>query len=261
MKIYSMVAERKTLIQALGEYLNAKPEYLGAPTFCYQVGEYKVMKDGSIEVSDEKADIKMLRTLHTKGMIDASWDEEREVMEIKLPYDGHTGVSLMNLTFMLASKCRLVNKSIRCINAFSVNDRFIELLQEKVPISVEAFLQVEEEVDANGVNTGIIFDVDNICFTGFPVTTEPELVKAYMDLVELMNKMSKEVKRVQPTSISSDNEKYAFRVWLLRLGMKGEAYKTTRKVLLENLSGNSAFRTEEQAEAFRASRRVEKAEE
>ena len=40
----------------------------------------------------------------------------------------------------------------------------------------------------------------------------------------------------------TDNEKYTFRCFLLRLGIIGAEYKTTRKILLRNLTGNSAFR-------------------
>ena len=39
-----------------------------------------------------------------------------------------------------------------------------------------------------------------------------------------------------------DNEKYAFRCFLLRLGFIGTEYKTERKILLRNLSGSSAFK-------------------
>ena len=39
-----------------------------------------------------------------------------------------------------------------------------------------------------------------------------------------------------------DNEKYAFRCFLLRLGFIGADYKTDRKILLKNLEGSSAFK-------------------
>jgi hypothetical protein len=39
-----------------------------------------------------------------------------------------------------------------------------------------------------------------------------------------------------------DNEKYAFRCFLLRLGFIGAEYKTDRKILLKNLTGSSAFK-------------------
>ena len=260
MKIQSITADRKQLVNALEMYLGIKPMYKGAPTFHYQVGDYTVMKDGSIEVEDDKADITLLRTLSTEGLLDNSWDEDREVIEIKLPYDGHTGNSLVNLTFMVASRSKLINKSIRCLDGFCINERFIEALLETAPATTEDFMKVVEEIDANSTNAGLEFTSDGIVFAGFPATEEPELIKAFMDLATLMNRMSLEQKRVQVASIETDNEKYAFRTWLLRLGMKGEAYKTTRKCLLENLAGNCAFRTEEQAEAFRENHRVKKAE-
>ena len=39
-----------------------------------------------------------------------------------------------------------------------------------------------------------------------------------------------------------ENEKYAFRCFLLRLGFIGDDSKVARRILLQNLSGNSAFR-------------------
>lgn len=260
MKIQSITADRKQLVNAIEKYLGVKPIYKGAPTFHYQVGDYTIGKDGSIEVEEALADYTMLRTLCTEGLIDNSWDEDREVIEIKLPYEGHTGNTLVNLTFMVASRSVLINKSIRCQGGFSIDERFIEILMEKEPATLEEFMQVVEEVDANSTNAGLEFAADGIVFAGFPATEDAELIKAFMDLAALMNKMSLEQRRVQLGSIEPENEKYAFRTWLLRLGMKGEAYKSTRKHLLANLAGNCAFRTEEQAETFRENHRVKKTE-
>lgn len=251
MNIKCIAADRKQLINALGKHLGMKPNYLGAPTFKYQVGDYIVLKDGSVEVEDDKADVTLLRTLHTEGLLDNSWDEDREVIEVKLPYDGHTGNSLMNLTFMVASRSKFINKSIRCLEAFTINDRFIEALLEAEPETIEDFMTVVEATDANCVNTGLEFTPEGIAFVGFPLTEKADEIKAYMDLASLMNKHSMERKRINITLSETDNEKYAFRSWLNRIGMIGKEYKETRRHLLDNLPGNSAFRTEEQAEAFR----------
>jgi hypothetical protein len=51
-----------------------------------------------------------------------------------------------------------------------------------------------------------------------------------------------QLKYASAKPINTDNEKYAFRTWLIRLGMTGNEYKSTRKLLLQNLSGNGAFR-------------------
>ncbi|WP_233276066.1 hypothetical protein [Schinkia azotoformans] len=54
--------------------------------------------------------------------------------------------------------------------------------------------------------------------------------------------MAKTQQRVNATEKQVDNEKYAFRCFLLRLGFVGSEFKTERKILLKNLSGNSAFK-------------------
>ena len=54
--------------------------------------------------------------------------------------------------------------------------------------------------------------------------------------------MSIAKKRVQAKEKEVDNEKYAFRCFLLRLGFIGSEFKEDRKILLKNLEGSSAFR-------------------
>ena len=61
--------------------------------------------------------------------------------------------------------------------------------------------------------------------------------------------MAKHQKRVTAKSRAVTNEKYAFRCFLLRLGLIGAKYKTTRKILLRNLSGSAAWRDGHRKEA------------
>ena len=65
---------------------------------------------------------------------------------------------------------------------------------------------------------------------------------AYTQFVSMLCAFAKERKRVPDKPDTSDNEKYAFRCFLLRLGMIGAEFKQSRKVLLRNLTGSSAFR-------------------
>ena len=55
--------------------------------------------------------------------------------------------------------------------------------------------------------------------------------------------MAKNQKRINAKEKELDNEKYAFRCFLLRLGFIGDAYKAERKILLRNLTGSSAFKS------------------
>lgn len=65
---------------------------------------------------------------------------------------------------------------------------------------------------------------------------------AYAKFITMLCEFAKNLKRVVNKPDSSDNEKYAFRCFLLRLGMIGEEYKPVRRVLLRRLTGSSAFR-------------------
>lgn len=53
--------------------------------------------------------------------------------------------------------------------------------------------------------------------------------------------MAKTQKRVIAKEKETENDKYAFRCFLLRLGFIGDEYKTARKILLKNLTGSGAY--------------------
>lgn len=65
---------------------------------------------------------------------------------------------------------------------------------------------------------------------------------AYAKFITMLCEFAKNLQRVVNKPDASDNEKYAFRCFLLRLGMIGEEYKPVRRVLLRRLTGSSAFR-------------------
>ena len=82
-----------------------------------------------------------------------------------------------------------------------------------------------------------------IHFPWFKLGSSAEESQAYMNLIEKLVEMAKNAKRVTTKEKEADNEKYAFRCFLLRLGFIGGEYKGDRKILLRNLSGSSAFKS------------------
>ena len=76
-------------------------------------------------------------------------------------------------------------------------------------------------------------------FTGYPA---PEEISAYAKFIGKLCGMAKTQKRVTAKEKDVDNDKYAFRCFLLRLGFIGAEYKADRKILLKNLTGSSAFK-------------------
>lgn len=79
-------------------------------------------------------------------------------------------------------------------------------------------------------------------FPWFKEDADPDEITAYFHLVTALCDKAKQAQRVNGKDKPVENEKYAFRCFLLRLGMIGDEYKTTRKILLKNLTGSSAFR-------------------
>ena len=73
-----------------------------------------------------------------------------------------------------------------------------------------------------------------------------------------MAQQAKEQKRIKPKETIEENEKYYMRIWLLRLGFGGADGKEVRNLLLKNLKGHSAFRTEENKQRWQAARQSER---
>ena len=83
---------------------------------------------------------------------------------------------------------------------------------------------------------------DKIIFPWFTEMPEPDKAEAYTKFIAHLGKFSKEIKRASSNEKAVENEKYAFRCFLLRLGYIGAEYKQDRKILLHNLTGNSSWK-------------------
>ena len=92
-------------------------------------------------------------------------------------------------------------------------------------------------------STEIEITEEKINFSWFPYTTDSDEIAAYTQFISRLCDMARDAKRVSSKPTETDNNKYAFRCFLLRLGFIGKEYTTARKILLRNLTGNSAFRS------------------
>ena len=86
-------------------------------------------------------------------------------------------------------------------------------------------------------------DAEKVSFPWFADGQDGDAAKAYTHFITALCDMARKQKRVTAKERPADNEKYAFRCFLLRLGFIGEEYKGERKVLLKNLSGNGSFKS------------------
>ena len=68
-------------------------------------------------------------------------------------------------------------------------------------------------------------------------------MRAYIHLCLGMSELAKELTYASPKPQQTENEAYAFRCWMLRLGFIGDEFAKTREVLLANMDGNCAWRS------------------
>ena len=204
-------AERKELVKAISRITGIKAEYQGMPTTNFVIGDFTVTAEGAL-VYDDKIDagelLNELAEAGFEGTADKSEGKELKVPEpniltIEMPADR---VNTENLQKLLDAKGALIRKALGIDSlAFEIHE-------------------------------------DRVSFPWF-VDPTPDHALAYTQFIAAICKMSTEQKRITAKVREVNNEKYAFRCFLLRLGFIGEEFKQSRKILLSNLDGSSAFKT------------------
>lgn len=250
--------DRKQIIKALGEHFGVKAKYMGAPSFAYQLETedevYTIDKTGKItaengqEISYEELISKKddgqigLAELNINTETSPNITTPNTDTEITLPLEGHTGCTLRNLINMIYSKQDLIRKSLE-IDENIIEDDFCKHINEAKAETLEEFKAAVDGFEGIGYR-GIRFDFDNriIGFSFLKGEPSSEKLQAYTEFIVLLNENAKVLKHASPKAKDTDNDKFTFRVFLIRLGMVGDKYKAARKILLANLEGNSAFR-------------------
>ena len=206
--------QRPKLAQEIGNLLGTAPHYERVPSCAYDIAGYRLDKEGVLHipegVEEETVEDLILQLRECGFQDDAEVTEEvpvqQEKLTIAIPKDSLTDTALENLQKIIANKQTLFQR------AFRMDSTEIEITDEKIN------------------------------FIWFPYTVDGDEIAAYTQFISRLCDMARDAKRVSSKPTETDNEKYAFRCFLLRLGFIGKEYKTARKILLRNLTGNSAFR-------------------
>ena len=206
--------QRPKLAQEIGNILGTAPHYERVPSCAYDIAGYRLDKEGVLHIPEgaEETAKDLILQLRERGFQDdAEITEEVPVQQDKLtiviPRESITDMALENLQKIIA------NKQILFQCAFRTDNTEIEITDEKIN------------------------------FTWFPYTADGDELAAYTQFISRLCDMARDAKRVSSKPTETDNDKYAFRCFLLRLGFIGKEYKSVRKILLRNLTGNSAFRS------------------
>lgn len=94
----------------------------------------------------------------------------------------------------------------------------------------------------HGLNLHATFTKGTVEFRLFNGTLHAGEIKAYIQFCLALAHQALTQKKASAKKTETDNEKYAFRCWMLRLGLIGDEFKTCRLHLLKHLTGNAAWK-------------------
>ena len=178
--------------------------------------------------------------------------------EISFPLSQHTVQSLTNLICMIHSRGALLSKATGG-QFFADKSLADAILDDKTFRSIyELIAYIREWEETNPELKGIRFSEDKVIYDGFGAAADAETVQTFTKLAAAMNKMAITQKRVQAKDVDDSNEKYALRIWLIRLGLNGADFKADRKRLMAPLSGHTAFRNDAERERWEAKQKAKR---
>lgn len=218
--------DRKEKVKILGKHLGVKPKYLGVPSFAYEVGDFTITRDGTI-INKAGDEMKFDEILNSS---EETTETEFDSIEISFPMEGHDERTIKNLLNMIYSKQSLIKKVFDC----SENIVEKELIDEIS--TLESLSEILTTINKKNCK-GIDFNDEKITFNFINGD-----IQTSSEFLSLLIKKAKELQYTSSKPIETDNDKYTFRTWLIRLGMIGPEYKAHRKTLLSSLTGSSAFR-------------------
>lgn len=253
--------ERKAMVAAVGKVLNTKPAYCGAPSFSYKVGAFEITKDGSLcfdDAADEATVARVRTTLREAGFMSEGWENEASCADTEADESIQTETA-ENEPAAVETEADEQIQMETSEEPAPTEEAMEEPDEDSLSISLPRSLFTEtalQNLDALLLSKGRLirhaFDIreatytltdDRITFAWLHGTITDETAKAYATFISKLCEMARTQKRVTAKEKIVDNEKYAFRCFLLRLGMIGSAYKESRKILMQNLTGSSAFKS------------------
>ena len=273
--------ERKAMVAAVSKVLGEKPAYCGAPSFSYKVGTFEITKDGSLcfdDATDEAMVARVRTALREAGFTSEDGENEASCADTGADDPIQTGASVEEPTAVDAAEIESSRTETAPDEPTVVETEADEQIQMETPKEASPAEETETEPDEDSLSISLsrslftetalqnldalllskgrlirhAFDIreatytltdDRITFAWLHGTITDETAKAYAEFISMLCLMARTQKRVTAKEKIVDNEKYAFRCFLLRLGMIGSAYKESRKILLQNLTGSSAFKS------------------
>jgi len=175
-----------------------------------------------------------------------------------------TAPKLRNLVNIVASKEEMIYKALQVSPGREmaycrrIEPRFLEEINRKKPQTMEELKSIwyrgqdgsREHYHSSRyhcLNLHSVFQKGTIEFRAFNGEIHAGKIKAYIQFCLAITAQAYNQQYAKPDRTITTNDKYSFRVWLLRLGLIGDEFKTARLHLLNHLEGNIAWRDPAQA--------------
>ena len=247
-------SERKALVDAVSRILEKPAVYLGAPTFAYAVGDYRISRKGSLfgmnDAGREEMERLVLR-LQEEGFIAETPAEEDSLTEETIADTAE--VATENVVDE-ATEAAADNTDTAPLTAMGNSDEENTLTIEipktgftdisldnlqKIIASKAALLKKALGTD----NLAVIDTGDTLKFPWFSLHGLEGEADAYSRLVAAICDTARKRRRITAKERDSENDKFSFRLFLVQLGFVGNEYKTARRILLRHLTGNSSWKS------------------
>ncbi|MCH4034735.1 MAG: virulence protein [Lachnospiraceae bacterium] len=238
--------ERKALVKAISGITGEKAVYKRMPTCAYEIGAFTVSKEGALSFEDSAYDAarNLIDRLQEQGYKpetqETTGETEQDEGTADAP-DEESGAADEADEAATGEQEDGTGLSISIPDDFS--DAEFENLQ-RLAASKQTLMKAAFGSDGIGISR----EEGKVTFSGF-TASDGDHTAAYMQFITLLARMARTAKRVTARDHDTENRKYAFRCFLLRIGMIGPDYKKSRRILLENLTGSSAFRDGKRKEA------------
>ena len=218
--------------------------------------EYKCEVVSPILTYEDMADLQeIIRQLRHKG----AFVNSQCGIHIHVDASRYTPQTLRNLVNIIASKEDILYKALRIDPARlrwckKTNEKLMEAINRRKPQTMEALKDIwyagstrgrdehYNDTRYHGLNLHSTFTKGTVEFRLFNSTTHAGEIKAYIQFCLAVSHQALTQKKASARKTVTDNEKYAFRCWMLRLGLSGDEFKTCRLHFLKHLEGNSAWR-------------------
>ncbi|OKL46997.1 hypothetical protein BSR28_06145 [Boudabousia liubingyangii] len=230
--------KRGTIVTNLRALYGLRAQYLGAPSYEYQVGPATVARNGTIRWEGKgpsKKDVRdLLGLLGEDDFYPDNLFDLRHWLETKQPR-----TTKPQATPGEAEPEELVADGVtvtipRSALTDAALERFQALVGAKGPL-------IQAALDLEALPIEVTDDEVRMPWTARPCT--PAQAHALTELIGAMLTMAMEAKRVTAKPKEESNPRYAMRCFLLRLGFIGPEHKALRKTLMGDLSGSAAWRT------------------